>query len=588
MEQQLLSGNEAIARGAYEAGVQVCAAYPGTPSTEILENTALYKDDIYSEWAPNEKVATEVAYGAAVAGARSLCAMKMVGLNVAADPFFTAAYMGVKGGYIVVTADDPSMHSSQNEQDNRYYARAAKVACIEPADSQECKDFVKYACEISEKFDMPVLFRTTTRISHSKSLVTFGEREEHEITPYARDIKKYVCAPANAYQDPPKVGRNLAELEKYGCDCPLNKVEMNGTKIGVISASVAYQYAKEAFPEDTSFLKLGLTWPLPMDLIRDFASKVDRLVIVDELDPFMEPEIKAAGIACEGKDLFTLQGEYSARMIRSVLSSEALPEKALDLDKLPKAPGRPPLLCAGCPHKGMFLALNRAKVQVMGDIGCYTLGTLPPTAAMDVSVCMGASVGMAHGFDKASDGEDSKKTVAVIGDSTFLHSGITNLINAVYNQSAITVMILDNSITGMTGHQQNPASGKNIRLQPAPAIDLETLCRSVGVTSVRTVDPVDTFEVEKIVKEEIAKDCVSVIIVRRPCALIPTGKKPKGVSIELNEDACKKCGACSRIMCPALVAGPDKKPVIDPEACNACGLCINMCKFDALSKKEEA
>ena len=430
-----------------------------------------------------------------------------------------------------------------------------------------------------------------TRVSHSRSLVELSDPKDIVVRPYEKNVNKYVMMPAMAIKRHVVVEQRTLDIAKASNEeflgMGIHKIEMNDTKLGIITAGASYQYVKEGVPT-ASVLKLGCVWPLPMDLIRDFASKVDRLVIVEELDPFMETEIKAAGIACEGKDLFTLQGEYSARMIRSVLSSEALPEKALDLDKLPKAPGRPPLLCAGCPHKGMFLALNRAKVQVMGDIGCYTLGTLPPTAAMDVSVCMGASVGMAHGFDKASDGEDSKKTVAVIGDSTFLHSGITNLINAVYNQSAITVMILDNSITGMTGHQQNPASGKNIRLQPAPAIDLETLCRSVGVTSVRTVDPVDTYEVEKIVKEEIAKDCVSVIIVRRPCALIPTGKKPKGVSIELNEEACKKCGACSRIMCPALVAGPDKKPVIDPEACNACGLCINMCKFDALSKKEEA
>ena len=582
-------GNEAVARGAYEAGVKVVSSYPGTPSTEITETIATY-DRIYCEWATNEKVASEVAIGASIRGARAMTCMKHVGMNVAADPMFTAAYEGVNGGLVFVVADDPGMHSSQDEQDSRNYGRAAKLMILEPSDSQECKDFAKMAFSLSERFDTPVILRMHTRVSHSRSLVELSDPEDIVVKPYEKNVNKYVMMPAMAIKRHVVVEQRTLYIAKASNEeflgMGIHKVEMNDTKLGIITAGASYQYVKEGVPS-ASVLKLGCVWPLPMDLIRDFASKVDRLVVVEELDPFMETEIKAAGIACEGKDLFTLQGEYNSRMIRSVLSSEALPEKALDLGKLPTAPGRPPLLCAGCPHKGMFLALNRAKVQVMGDIGCYTLGTLPPTAAMDVSVCMGASVGMAHGFDKASDGEDSKKTVAVIGDSTFLHSGITNLINAVYNQSAITVMILDNSITGMTGHQQNPASGKNIRLQPAPAIDLETLCRSVGVTSVRTVDPVDTYEVEKIVKEEIAKDCVSVIIVRRPCALIPTGKKPKGVSIVLNEDACKKCGACSRIMCPALVAGDDKKPVIDPEACNACGLCINMCKFNALSRKEE-
>ena len=587
---QIMLGNEAVARGAYEAGVKVVSSYPGTPSTEITETIATY-DRIYCEWATNEKVASEVAIGASIRGARAMTCMKHVGMNVAADPMFTAAYEGVNGGLVFVVADDPGMHSSQDEQDSRNYGRAAKLMILEPSDSQECKDFAKMAFSLSERFDTPVILRMHTRVSHSRSLVELSDPEDIVVKPYEKNVNKYVMMPAMAIKRHVVVEQRTLDIAKASNEeflgMGIHKVEMNDTKLGIITAGASYQYVKEGVPS-ASVLKLGCVWPLPMDLIRDFASKVDRLVVVEELDPFMETEIKAAGIACEGKDLFTLQGEYNSRMIRSVLSSEALPEKALDLSKLPTAPGRPPLLCAGCPHKGMFLALNRAKVQVMGDIGCYTLGTLPPTAAMDVSVCMGASVGMAHGFDKASDGEDSKKTVAVIGDSTFLHSGITNLINAVYNQSAITVMILDNSITGMTGHQQNPASGKNIRLQPAPAIDLETLCRSVGVTSVRTVDPVDTYEVEKIVKEEIAKDCVSVIIVRRPCALIPTGKKPKGVSIVLNEDACKKCGACSRIMCPALVAGDDKKPVIDPEACNACGLCINMCKFNALSKKEEA
>jgi len=583
-------GNEAVARGAYEAGVKVVASYPGTPSTEITETIATY-DNIYCEWATNEKVGAEVAIGASIRGARAMTCMKHVGMNVAADPMFTASYEGVNGGLVFVVADDPGMHSSQNEQDSRNYGRFAKLPVFEPSDSQECKDFAKYAFSFSEKFDTPVILRLHTRVSHSRSIVNCEEAEPTIVREYTKNVDKYVMMPAMAIKRHVVVEKRTLDLidesENQLLVDGIHKIEMNDTKIGIITAGASYQYVKDAVP-NASVLKLGMVWPLPMHLIADFAKKVDRVVVVEELDPFIENEMKVAGIACEGKNLFTLQGEYTARMIRSALTDEPLPEVALDADKLPTAPGRPPLLCAGCPHKGVFLALNRLKAQVMGDIGCYTLGTLPPTSAMDVSVCMGASVGMAHGFDKASDGADSKKTVAVIGDSTFLHSGITNLINAVYNQSSITVLILDNSITGMTGHQQNAASGKNIRLAAAPAVDLEALCRSVGVASVRVVDPADTFGTEKVIKEELERDVVSVVIVRRPCALIPTGKKPRGVNIVLDNDACKSCGACSKIMCPALIADENRRPVIDPETCNACGLCVNICKFDALKKKEEA
>ena len=582
MEQQLLSGNEAIARGAYEAGVQVCAAYPGTPSTEILENTALYKDDIYSEWAPNEKVATEVAYGAAVAGARSLCAMKMVGLNVAADPFFTAAYMGVKGGYIVVTADDPSMHSSQNEQDNRYYARAAKVACIEPADSQECKDFVKYACEISEKFDMPVLFRTTTRISHSKSLVTFGEREEHEITPYARDIKKYVCAPANAYQNHPKVERNLAELEKYGCDCPLNKVEMNGTKIGVISASVAYQYAKEAFPEDTSFLKLGLTWPLPMDLIRDFASKVERLYVIEELEPFMEDAIKAAGIDCIGKELTGKMYELNPQLISERVLGIQPDTKEVSV----KAVSRPPALCPGCPHRGFFYTLSKDKNNVVtGDIGCYTLGMAPPLSCMDTCVDMGAGFTVGMGMSKAFDiaGDDSKQIFGVMGDSTFFHSGMTGAAEIIYNKGNVIPVILDNRITGMTGHQENPGSGYTLMGEEGVRLMPEKIMEAYGDKPF-VVDPQDLDAMAKTVEEAKACEEPACIITRRPCVLLKRAPKPTQKCV-VNTDTCKGCKKCLGVGCPA-VAFHDGKAEIDPAQCIGCTVCAQVCPFKAIETQE--
>lgn len=586
---QIMLGNEAVARGAYEAGVKVVSSYPGTPSTEITEAISDY-ESITCEWATNEKVGAEVAIGASIRGARAMSCMKHVGLNVAADPMFTAAYTGVNGGLLFCVADDPGMHSSQNEQDSRNHARSAKIPVFEPADSQECKDFAKAAFDFSEKYDCPVILRLHTRVSHSRSVVELCEPKEQIVKEYVKDSAKYVMMPAMAIKRHVVVEDRTAKIAKDSSDMTTNvglhKVEMRSTNIGIVTAGAAYQHVREALP-DASVLKLGLVWPLPMDLIKDFASKVDHLVVVEELDPFIENEIKASGIKCEGKEHFTLLGEYTAKMIRSALSDLPLPVKGIETSSLEAAPGRPPVLCAGCPHKGLFLALNRLKVQVMGDIGCYTLGALPPMQALDACVCMGASVGMAHGFDKATDGVDSKKTVGVIGDSTFLHSGITNLINACYNESAITLIILDNSITGMTGHQQNPSTGRNIRLQPAPAISLEKLCEACGVTSVRVVDPVDTFGAEKVIKEELDKDCVSVIIARRPCALIPTGRAVKGIEVTVDYDKCKACGACGRIMCPALIMGEDRKPVIDAESCNNCGLCVNMCKFDALIKWEE-
>lgn len=582
---QILLGNEAVARGAYEAGVKVISSYPGTPSTEITEAAAQY-ERIHCEWATNEKVGAEVAIGASIRGARAMTCMKHVGLNVAADPLFTASYTGIGGGLVFVVADDPGMHSSQNEQDSRHYARAAKLPMLEPSDSAECKSFVIKAFELSEKYDTPVLVRLQTRVAHSRSITELSDPSDILVKPYTKDMAKYVMMPAMAVKRHVLVEKRTEAIANDSSD-PSTGVglheEIDGSSdLGIITSGAAYQYVREALP-DASVLKLGMIWPLPEALIRSFSKKVKRLVVIEELDPFLENEILTMGIACEGKSLFSLNGEYSTAMIRAALAPDTVTTSAVSKESLVTAPGRPPVMCAGCPHKGLFMALSRLKAQVMGDIGCYTLGALPPTSAMDACVCMGASIGMAHGFDKATDASDSKKTVAVIGDSTFLHSGITNLINAVYNGSSITVIILDNSITGMTGHQQNASTGMDIRLNPAPAVSLEALCESVGVRSVRVIDPVDTKEAQRVIKEELEKPFVSVIIARRPCALIPTGKGPRGKFAVVDKDKCTACGQCIRIMCPALTAGPDKKPVIDPETCNSCGLCVNVCAFGALS-----
>ncbi|MBQ5436731.1 MAG: indolepyruvate ferredoxin oxidoreductase subunit alpha, partial [Firmicutes bacterium] len=499
----LMSGNEAAARGAYEAGLKVGAAYPGTPSTEIFEELPKYKGELYCEWAPNEKVAAEVAYGASIAGVRSLTAMKHVGVNVAADPIFTAAYNGVGGGFVIVSGDDPSMHSSQNEQDNRYYARAAKLACVEPSDSQECKDFMKYAYDISEKFDVPVLFRMTTRVCHSKSLVEFGEREEHQPPEYKRNAAKFVSTPANAYRNHAKLEANLKLLEEYANTCPLNRVEMNGTKIGVVTASIAYQYAKEAFPEDTSFLKLGLTNPMPMELVKDFASKVDKLYVIEELEPFMEEQIKAAGIECVGKDLIGNMYELNPELVKSRVFGEQTEFKNVPVQAVP----RPPALCPGCPHRGLFYVLSKKKDYVIcGDIGCYTLGASAPLSAMDSCVCMGGGFSVAQGMSKAFEmmGDTKHKIFGVLGDSTFFHSGMTGAAEIIYNQGSVIPVVLDNSITGMTGQQDNPGSGETLMGEPAPVLKIEDILRAYGYENIFIVDPRDLAAVQKAVDEALA------------------------------------------------------------------------------------
>ena len=582
MEKHLLSGNEAIARGAYEAGVKVCSAYPGTPSTEIFENLPQYKDALYCEWAPNEKVATEVAYGAAIGGARSLTAMKHVGLNVAADPLFTAAYNGVNSGFVIVTADDPSMHSSQNEQDNRRYARFAKVALIEPSDSQECIDFMKEAYRISERFDMPVIFRTTTNISHSKSLVTFSEREEAEPIPYTRNTRKFNCAPANAYRNHPKVEQNLKALEEYGCTCPINKLELRGGKLGVITAGIAYQYAKDVFPEDTSFLKLGLTNPLPMKLIRDFASKVEKLYVIEELEGLMEEQLKAAGIDCVGKELVSNLYELNPQRLREMLFGVKPETKALPVNPV----SRPPTLCPGCPHRGFFYTMSKGKDFVIaGDIGCYTLGANPPLNALDTCICMGAGFSAGMGMSKAFDVTGQKKKVfGVVGDSTFFHSGMTGAAEILYNKGNIIPVVLDNHITGMTGHQDNPGSGYTLQGEMAAAIKIEDVLRAFGYQNVIIVDPQDLKAMQKAVDDALASEVPAAIIARRPCLLIKRIKHDIGQCV-VDTDKCIGCRMCLKVGCPAVMV-KGKKSSIDPTQCVGCTLCAQVCPVGAISRKE--
>lgn len=582
MTKHLLSGNEAIARGAYEAGVKVCSAYPGTPSTEIFESLPQYKDALYCEWAPNEKVATEVAYGAAIGGVRSLCAMKHVGLNVAADPLFTAAYNGINRGFVIVTADDPSMHSSQNEQDNRYYARSAKVALVEPSDSQECIDFMKEAYRISEKFDMPVLFRTTTRISHSKSLVTFGEREEAEPYTYQRNAKKYVCAPANAYQNHPKVERNLAALEEYSNRSPLNRMELKGTKTGVITASIAYQYAKDVFPADTSFLKLGLTNPLPMDLIREFASKVETLYVIEELEGFMEEQIRAAGIDCIGKALVSNMYELNPQRLKEMLFGEKPVVKELPV----KAVSRPPALCPGCPHRGFFYTMSKGKDFVIaGDIGCYTLGASAPLTAMDTCICMGGGFSLAMGMSKAFEASGQKKKVfGVLGDSTFFHSGMTGAAEILYNKGSVIPVVLDNHITGMTGHQDNPGSGYTLQGEMAAAIKIEDVLRAYGYENVIIVDPQDLAAMQKAVDDALASEVPVAIITRRPCLLIKRMKHDIGKCV-VDTSKCIGCRKCLKVGCPAVMV-KDRKSFIDPTQCVGCTVCAQVCPVGAIRREE--
>ena len=583
MTKHLMSGNEAIARGAYEAGVKVCSAYPGTPSTEIFESLPQYKDALYCEWAPNEKVATEVAYGAAIGGARSLCAMKHVGLNVAADPMFTAAYNGINRGFVIVTADDPSMHSSQNEQDNRYYAKFAKIALIEPSDSQECKDFMKEAYYISERFDMPVLYRSTTRVSHSKSLVTFGEREEAEPFTYTRNNPKFNCSPANAYRNHAKVEKNLAALREYANTCPINKVEIKGKKVGVISASIAYLYAKDVFPEDTSFLKLGLTNPLPMDLIRDFASKVEKLYVIEELEPFMEEQIKAAGIDCIGKELISNLYELNPQRLKEMLFGEKPETKELSV----KAGSRPPTLCPGCPHRGFFYTMGKLKNTVIaGDIGCYTLGANAPLNASDTCVCMGGGFTIAQGMSKAFDmtGQD-KKIFGVVGDSTFFHSGMTGAAEIIYNKGKVIPCVLDNHITGMTGHQDNPGSGYNLEGEVASAIKIEDVLHAYGYKNVIVVDPQDLTAMQKAVDDALASEVPAAIVTRRPCLLIKRMKHDIGLCV-VDRDKCIGCKKCLSVGCPAVMI-KDKKSTIDPNQCVGCTVCAQVCPVGAISRKEK-
>ncbi|MBQ7226776.1 MAG: indolepyruvate ferredoxin oxidoreductase subunit alpha [Clostridia bacterium] len=568
---ELMLTNEAVARGAYEAGVRVLSAYPGTPSTEIAESVAKY-DEIYSEWAPNEKVAVEVAVGASVAGARAMACMKHVGLNVAADPLFTAAYTGINGGLVIVVADDPGMHSSQNEQDSRFYARSAHVPMLEPSDAQEAKDFVKIAFEMSEKYDTPVILRLTTRVAHSRSLVELCEREEVELRPYEKSVAKYAMMPANAIVRHRVVEERDSELAKNVNGMSINRAEYTSrSKIGVVCSGVVYEYVKEALPNANVF-KIGTIHPIPLDAIKEFANKVSQLFVIEELEPFIEKQLKAAGIKCRGKDIFSLQGEISVAKILEKFERKEIPIPE-------KTAPRPPVMCAGCPHRGVFYVLNKLKLTVNGDIGCYTLGAQPPLSAVDTVLCMGGSVTMAHGFKKATDGKSNN--IAVIGDSTFLHSGVTGLINAVYNQSGITLMILDNSTTGMTGHQNHPATGKNIKGEPAPVVLLDELCKACGVKDVRVVDAYDVSAVETAVKECIASDEVNVIIAQRPCALLDKSPKPKAVVKD-----CRKCGMCMKIGCPAIMKTPNGI-VIDPNQCTGCGVCTQLCPFGCITIDKE-
>lgn len=617
---ELMLGNKALARGLYEAGCSVVSSYPGTPSTEVTEEAAKF-EEIYCEWAPNEKVAMEVAFGASLAGKRSFCGMKHVGMNVAADPMFTASYTGVNAGLVICVADDPGMHSSQNEQDSRHYAEAAKLPMLEPSDSEEAYEFAKLAYEISEQFDTPVIIKMCTRVAHSQSVVETGERVLPQQKPYLKNIAKYVMMPGNAIRRHPAVEERMRSLAAYAekqtgeipaCQsgecaqgtsaaadaacgevpacrsgehtqssaaytevCPLNRVEMGDTSLGIITSSTCYQYVKEIFGNKVSVLKLGMVYPLPEQAIRDFASKVERLIVVEEMDPFIENQCRAMGLAVTGKDVFPREGEFSQNLIAEKLG---LPVPAHE--NLKEAlPARPPAMCSGCPHRGLFYTLAKNKCTVLGDIGCYTLGAVAPFAAMDMTLCMGASVSALHGFNKALGKESEGKTVAVIGDSTFMHSGMTGLANIAYNQSNSTVIILDNSITGMTGHQQNPTTGYNIKGEPAGKIDLESLCRAMGIERVRVVDPYDLAVCDRVLKEELTAEEPSVIISRRPCVLLKYVKT--NPPIKVDEKKCIGCKSCMRLGCPALTV-KNKKAVIDTTLCVGCGVCAQLCRFGAL------
>lgn len=576
-EQKIMLGNEAIARGAYEAGVKVSAAYPGTPSTEISENIVQYKE-IYAEWSPNEKVAAEVAIGASIRGVRAMASMKHVGLNVASDPLYTASYIGANGGLVLVVADDPGLYSSQNEQDTRCVARAALVPVLEPADSQEAKDYVKEAFRISEEYDTPVILRTTTRLAHSQGPVTLEERVEPADRPYERNAAKNVMMPGMAKQRHIHVEARTNRLMEEGCDFAINRAEYNDTSIGFITSGIPYQYVKEACP-NASVLKLGMVHPLPKKLIEEFASKVDKLYIFEELEPVIEEQVKAWGISCIGKDLFTRQGEYSANLLREKVLGESVETEAYE-----NLPARPPILCPGCPHRSTFSVLNKLKIHAAGDIGCYTLGAVAPLNVIDTTVCMGASISTLHGMEMAKGKDAIKDWVAVIGDSTFMHTGINSLMNMVYNQGTGTVIIMDNSTTGMTGHQDHAATGKTLMGKEVPAISIYHMCKAMGIEHVVEVDAFDLAAMEKTIREEVARDEVSVIIACAPCALLK-GMKFPNVCVPV-EDKCKKCGMCLKPGCPALTKNEDGTIAIDDTMCNGCGLCKQLCKFDAIDLKE--
>ena len=578
----LMLGNEAVARGLYEAGVRVVSSYPGTPSTEITENACKY-EELYCEWAPNEKVACEVALGASIGGARAFCAMKHVGLNVAADPLFTASYTGVNAGLVIAVADDPGMHSSQNEQDSRHYAKSAKVPMLEPADSEECKSYTKLAYELSEQFDTPVLLRLSTRVSHSQSIIETEDRQELALKEYKKDPAKYVMMPAYAKPKHVVVEERTQKLIEYAETADINTIEYNSLKVGVITAGIAYQYAKEALGDSASYLKLGMIHPLPVKLIQEFARKVNKLYIIEELDDVIESHCRKLGLEVIGKELFTYIGEYSQSLIREKMLGEKTSIQSFG----ESVPMRPPVMCPGCPHRGLFYALNRLGVTVFGDIGCYTLGAAPPLAAMDITICMGASISGLHGFNKARGEQSAKNSVAVIGDSTFMHSGVTGLIDIAYNQGVSTILILDNSITGMTGHQQNPTTGFTIKGDPTAKISIEKLCEAVGISRVRITDPNDVKNTLAIIKEELTVDEPSVIIARRPCALLKNVKH--GKPLEIDREKCRACRACFKIGCPSIRM-QDGKANIDTTLCVGCGLCASLCAFGAIGagKEEQA
>ncbi len=584
----IMSGNEAIARGAYEAGCNVASAYPGTPSTEILENLATY-DGVYAEWAPNEKVGLEVAAGASIGGARSLTTMKHVGLNVAADPLFAMAYEGVNGGFVVVTADDPGMHSSQNEQDNRLFAPHAKIAMVEPSDSQECKDFMKEAFKISEQFDTVVLYRSTTRVSHSKSVVELGEREDSEIKPYEKNIKKYIMVPAHSKKKHYEVEERLNKLREYSNNCSLNKIEMKDTKIGIVTSGISYQYVKEVFGDTVSVLKIGMSYPLPDKMMKEFASKVEKLYVVEENEPYLENALKILGISCIGKEVVPICEELNPDILRKVILGESI-SKSYSTDI--KAPSRPPVLCPGCPHRGIFYAVSKYKDNIIssGDIGCYTLGMVAPLNVTDTVVCMGASITAGLGIEKANQlAERNKKVFAFIGDSTFFHSGITGLINSIYNNIPIVTCILDNRTTGMTGHQENPGTGKTLQNKTAPMVDIEKLVLSLGIKeeNLKVVDPYKLEETEAAVKIAYESTEPFVIITKQPCALKKDViKRRANMHCNVDSEKCKKCKACLKTGCPALKFKDDIVS-IDKNMCNGCELCKQVCKFDAIEKVGE-